>query len=407
MSVRDEFEYIVIGTGAGGGPVGANLARAGKRVLVLEAGGDGNNPRSQYKYEVPGSDPRSDLELGWPFWVNSRAKQSDREKQHFYVPGKGLYYPRGTSIGGSTTVNAMIALYPGNDDWDAMADLTGYKSWHSSHMRSYFERIEQARYVKPEPGNPERNGFKGWLPLETVGIKNNLLKDKWLANYVVSRVRNEENGDIFAQAAAKGENFHLDPNDWSFVNRRGTGLADPPRSAENGARRGTRELLLNTAAAFPRNLKIRTDCLVTRLLFDETQPNRVVGVEYLEGAHLYGASLLAEQFSSRAGVRREVFAAREVIVSGGAFNSPQILMLSGIGPEEELKKFGSGCGSICRGSGAIYRTAWKPASSVRFHSRPTCMTAAPGAPTATRVSWNLRKARQMAATGLTSRARCI
>jgi len=336
----DEFEFIVIGTGAGGGPVAANLAKAGKRVLVLEAGGDGNNPRSRFKYEIPGSDPRTDPELGWAYWINSRAKEADRRKQHFYVPGKGLYYPRGTSIGGSTTVNAMIALYPDNGDWDAIAELTGDQSWNSSSMRTYFERLEQVRYVKPTKDNRERHGFSGWLPLEMVGTKNNLFRDKWLTNYVVSRVRKVENGNLFEEAATQDENFRLDPNDWSFVCRRATGMADPPRSSENGARRGTRELLLNTAASFPQNLQIRTDCLVTRLLFDDVETNRVAGVEYLEGPHLYGASFLAEEFSSRPGVRRVALAKREVVLSAGAFNSPQILMLSGIGAEDELKKHG-------------------------------------------------------------------
>lgn len=337
---KEEFEFIVIGTGAGGGPVAANLAKAGRRVLVLEAGGDGNNQRSKFKYEIPGSDPRTDPELGWYYWVNSRANQKDREKQHFYVPGKGLYYPRGTSIGGSTTVNAMIALYPDNGDWDHIAELTGDSSWKSSAMRSYFERLEEARYVDPIAGNPERHGFDGWLPLETVGIKNNLCKDKWLANYVASRVKHVEQGDVFADAVKNGREFQRDPNDWSFVNQRGTGMADPPRSAEYGARRGTRELLLKTAAAFPQNLIIRTDCLVTRLLFDEKETDRVIGVEYLEGPHLYGASFLAEEFASRPGISKQAFASREVIVSAGAFNSPQILMLSGIGPEAELRQHG-------------------------------------------------------------------
>jgi choline dehydrogenase len=337
---REEFEYIVVGTGAGGGPVAANLAKAGKRVLVLEAGGDGNNPRSLFKYAVPGSNPRLDPELGWSYWVNSRAKEPDRQRQHFYVPGKGLYYPRGTSIGGSTTVNAMIALYPDNEDWDAIAKLTGDRSWQSSSMRKYFERLERVKYLKPRSGNPERRGFKGWLPMEQVGTKNNLWRDPWLARYVVSRVRGEENGPLFEEAARKGSDFNLDPNDWNSVVRRKTGLTDPPRTAENGARRGTRELLLDTAAQYPSRLKIRTDCLATRLLFDETRPQRVVGVEYLEGAHLYGASLLAQQFSSRTGTRRQVFATREVIVAAGAFNSPQLLMLSGIGPEAELRKHG-------------------------------------------------------------------
>lgn len=340
QTTNDKFEFIVIGTGAGGGPVASNLARAGRRVLVLEAGGDGNNPRSLSKYKIPGNNARTNPELGWAYWVNSRANQADREKQHFYVPGKGIYYPRGTSIGGSTAVNAMIALYPDNSDWDYIAELTGDDSWHSSNMRNYFERLEKVRYKKPVEGNPERHGFDGWLPLETVGIRNNLCKDKSLAKYVATRIRHVNNGHEFMDAVEHGGEFQKDPNDWSFVQNKGTGIADPPRTSENGERRGTRELLLNTAKDFPQYLTIRTDCLVTRLLFDSKEPDKVIGVEYLEGAHLYGASLLAEEFAGRKGVKRQEFASCEVIVSAGAFNSPQLLMLSGIGAEEELSKHG-------------------------------------------------------------------
>jgi choline dehydrogenase len=272
------------------------------------------------------------------YWVNSRARQEDREKQHFYVPGKGLYYPRGASLGGSTTVNAMIALYPDNGDWDAIQAMTGDASWNSSAMRTYFERLENARYAKHLRGNPERHGFKGWLPLEMAGTKRNLFKDTWLTRYVTSRVRGEKNGDRFAAAAENLEEFDVDPNSWSFVRERREGLADPPRASDNGARSGPRQLILDTAAAHPDKLTIRTDCLVTRLLFSETEANRVIGVEYLEGAHLYGASWLAEQFSSRTGVRKQVFAKREVVVAAGAFNSPQLLMLSGIGPKAELER---------------------------------------------------------------------
>jgi choline dehydrogenase len=334
----EEFEYIVIGTGAGGGPVAANLAKAGKRVLVLEAGGNGNNPRSALKYSVPGSDARTDPELGWAYWVNSRQDPEAQKKQYFHVPGRGLYYPRGTSIGGSTGVNAMIALYPDNEDWDSMARLLDDSSWDSKAMRTYFERLERVRYTKPDAGNSRRHGFNGWLPLEQVGVQKNLLKDPWLTQYVVSRVRGEPSGNLFEQATTGGADFNVDPNDWDAVCARRTGLVDPPRAAEEGARRGTRELLLSTAKDFPANLVIRTDCLVTKLLFDETYSKRVIGVEYLEGPHLYGASLLAEHFSSRPGTRREARATREVVVATGAFNSPQLLMLSGIGPKDQLER---------------------------------------------------------------------
>lgn len=336
----DSFEYIVIGSGAGGGPVAANLAKAGRRVLVLEAGGTGDNPQSRFKYAVPGANARTDPELGWAYWVNSRRGQAERERQHFHVPGKGLYYPRGSTIGGSTAVHALISLYPDNADWDAIADLTGDRSWRSPAMRTLFERLENARHASRQADNPGRHGFSGWLPLEQVGTRGNLLKDKRLTDYVVSRVRGEENGDLFESAAREGKDFHVDPNDWRFVGARRTGLVDLPRSTYDGARRGTRDLLLDTLAQHPANLQIRTDCLVSRLLFADDDEARVIGVEYLEGAHLYGASWRAEEFAGRSGIRRRVRATREVIVAAGAFNSPQILMLSGIGPADELRRHG-------------------------------------------------------------------
>src|SRR5262249_31790852 len=152
-------------------------------------------------------------------------------------------------------------------------------------MRAYFERLERVRYAPPRPENPERHGYDGWLPMEMVKTSGNLFKDRWLTNYVVSRVRGEENGELLDRACETGGDFELDPNDWSLVCRRGTGLVNPPRSAENGARRGTRELLLDAAARYPDKLTIRTDCLVTRLLFDDQDRQRVIGVEYLEGPH--------------------------------------------------------------------------------------------------------------------------
>src|SRR5580700_4445393 len=103
--------------------------------------------------------------------------------------------------------------------------------------------------------------------------------NEFASQYVVPRVKGEENGDLFEAAFRNGGDFRIDPNDWSFAQRKGTGMADPPRAAENGARHGTRELLLTTQAQFPDKLKIQTDCLVTQLLFDEEHKNQVIGVE--------------------------------------------------------------------------------------------------------------------------------
>ena len=116
--------------------------------------------------------------------MNSRKRDADRKEQNFYVPGKGLYYPRGTSIGGSTNVNAMIALYPDNDDWTEIAGITGDRSWAPEVMRGYFQWLEQVRY-KSEDGDKERHGFSGWLPLEQVGTRDNLLQES-LAGQLLS-----------------------------------------------------------------------------------------------------------------------------------------------------------------------------------------------------------------------------
>jgi choline dehydrogenase len=109
-------------------------------------------------------------------------------------------------------------------------------------------------------------------------------------------------------------------------------------------RNGPRELLLDTARRLPNNLTIMTGCLATKILFaDERGSNgelRAIGVELLQGAHLYAADPKAKP--SNPGVKRQVFVkdGGEVIVAAGAYNTPQLLKLSGIGPREELEKFG-------------------------------------------------------------------
>jgi choline dehydrogenase-like flavoprotein len=100
-------------------------------------------------------------------------------------------------------------------------------------------------------------------------------------------------------------------------------------------RNGTREFLLDVQKRFPGNLTIELDALATKVLFDEK--HRAVGVEYLKGARLYRAHC---DPSDKPGEKKIVRATREVILAGGAFNTPQLLMLSGIGPKEELKKHG-------------------------------------------------------------------
>ena len=126
-----------------------------------------------------------------------------------------------------------------------------------------------------------------------------------------------------------------DPNDWRLVQENAFGIHYPPLSTRNHSRTGTRERLLETQDNYPGNLTIELDALVTRVLFDAN--NRAIGVEYLKGARLYQAHANP---SAEAGETRQALASREVILAGGAFNTPQLLMLSGIGPRDELEKHG-------------------------------------------------------------------
>ena len=118
-----------------------------------------------------------------------------------------------------------------------------------------------------------------------------------------------------------------DPNDWRLVRENAVGIGYTPLTTRNHARTGSRERVLDVADRYPERLRLELDALATRVLFDGA--NRAVGVEYLRGERLYRAH---RNPSGQPGERREVRASREVILAGGAFNTPQLLMLSDIGP---------------------------------------------------------------------------
>jgi choline dehydrogenase-like flavoprotein len=124
-----------------------------------------------------------------------------------------------------------------------------------------------------------------------------------------------------------------DPNDWRLVQENSTGLRYPPLATKNGARHSTRERLLEVQQKYPNLLTIELDALVTKVILD--QDNRAIGVEYLKGEKLYKAH---QNPSKEHGKPLSAHASKEVILAGGAYNTPQLLMLSGIGPKDELNK---------------------------------------------------------------------
>lgn len=350
------YEYIVVGSGAGGGPLAARLALAGHSTLLIEAGDDEG---ANINYTVPAYNAKAseDPAMAWNFFARhyaDDARQALDFKTTYETPDggeytglnppegsvmKGTLYPRTQALGGCTAHNALIAMYPFQADFEYIANLTGDSSWSPENMRQYFVKLEKNQYLLPGVAG---HGYNGWLETEEPPLSI-VLEDPQLLSLL--------SGGAFALGNLTGSVFDLatllagDANADSAARDNTPAYYQIPLSTNQAHRTGSREFVVavrdavnaDGSKAYP--LDVRTNCFVTKVTFDNsTTPPRATGVEFLDGQYLYRASPRSSNDS--ASTPGSATASREVIVAGGTYNSPQLLKLSGIGPVDELDSLG-------------------------------------------------------------------
>jgi len=358
----DSYDYIVVGSGPGGGPLAARLAIAGYRVLLMEAGDDEGSALQQ---QVPALQLQS-TEYGpmkWDYFVRHYDNDTQQEKDskmtwekpngELYAGGDpppdttplGILYPRAGTLGGCSAHNALITILPHSSDWNNIASLTGDQSWATALMRQYFERLERNRYL---PNSIAGHGFTGWLEASLTDLRL-VMEDQKLLSLIISAATAAGKsllGMLVTTATGLAQILILDINSDSPTRDSTTGLYQVPIAVKlpEAKRNGPRDFILETANAVnpdgsrKYNLDIRLKSLVTRVRFIQigTVP-KAVGVDFLDGHSLYRADPRSSTASPTGS--GSVNATREVIISAGGFNTPQLLKLSGIGPKSELDQF--------------------------------------------------------------------
>jgi choline dehydrogenase len=340
-----DCDYIVVGSGAGGGTVAARLAEAGMDVILLEAGGDPVAEGAEGfpgDYRIPAFHPMAseNPEMAWDYWVEHYADPAEAERD-WKRGDKGVFYPRAGTLGGCTAHNAMIFMTPQDSDWRGIAELIGDEGWAPEAMAAYQRKVEQCRHrplrrlLAGIGLDGSGHGWDGWLPVERA-MPRKALSDPAMLEML-------EKGALAASRGISGPwqalkrllRGKLDPNDRSMNGR--AGLCYAPLATDDHCRFGTRERLRSVEEDTKGRLKIELNALVTRLIF--APDSGVAGVEYRKGRHLYRASPQSDR-AEEGGETVSIKARKEVILAAGAFNTPQLLMLSGIGPEDQLEAHG-------------------------------------------------------------------
>ena len=273
-------DYIVIGAGTAGSLLATRLAESNANVLLLEAGPEARHPMIHIPAGVRSL--HRNPALNWTYFTEPHPDTANR----------AIHWPRGRVIGGSGSINGMLYVRGNAGDYDAWAD-SGCTGWSYADVLPYFRKTE--RY---ESGDPQYRGKDGSM-------------------HVVDYKAHLDLTHRFVQAAQQsGLPF---TKDYNAEQQEGVAYAQMTRL---GRFRGSTAFALLRPARSRPNLQVQTNACVTRLVFEGKQ---CVGVTYRKSE---------EEVTVRA--------RKEVVLCGGAINSPHLLMLSGVGPAAQLQSHGIG-----------------------------------------------------------------
>lgn len=269
------YDYVIVGAGSAGCVLANRLTENPQvKVLLLEAG----SPDKSLKFKIPAGYP--DLfktKYDWAFYTEKQSNLNNRQ----------LYFPRGKVLGGSSSINAMIYIRGNSDDYDNWQNL-GNQGWSSKEVLTYFKKAEnQSR------GANEYHNIKGLLHVTDLRDRNIL-------------------SEVFLQAATEFGLIHN--NDFNGIQQEGVGFYQVNQKQQQRHSAATAYL---KPVLSRKNLTVKTNSHVTRILFSGKQ---VIGLIY-----------------KNKNTEHEIKINKELILSAGAINSPQLLMLSGIGCSKHLK----------------------------------------------------------------------
>ena len=275
-----EVDYIIVGAGSAGSILANRLSASGEhQVLVLEFGGKDNSIFIQMPTAL--SIPLNTRRFDWGFYTEPEAG----------LNGRRIHQARGKVIGGSSSINGMVYVRGSASDFDEWSEL-GARNWDYAHVLPYFQRLENCFY-----GADDYRGDQG-----PMGICNG---------------NNMQNPLYRAFIEAGDQAGYGLTDDYNGFRQEGFGKMD--MTVKDGQRCSTARAYLKPALSRP-NLDLQIRAMTTRVIMEG---KTAIGVEYRKGGKVF-----------------RVRARKEVILSASAFNSPKLLMLSGIGPAEHLQAHG-------------------------------------------------------------------